>query len=227
MKKDFSPEEKLLRLIKGAKKKLIPKKEESMPKMQPADNIPQLSKVAAYREGKKPKIAKFISISLPFPFKLKETDTRRLNSILVPILIFLLLYFIYDLFYTTFYKKTELKILMEDAKKIAGVKEGEVVLEKKPYSYYASSIEGRNIFMPQEVEAESVISGPTVDEIKASLSLIGIIAGDRPQAIIEDKKTRKSYFLYKGGIVGESKIVEILQDSVIMEYKGQRFELVL
>ena len=81
--------------------------------------------------------------------------------------------------------------------------------------------------MPQQVETEPVITGPTLEEISASLSLIGIIAGERPQAIIEDRKSDKSHFLYKGGSVGQAKIVEILEDSVIMEYKGERFELVL
>lgn len=226
MRKDFSPEEKLLRLIKGIKKKGQPKEEELTPKIQSSANgMPQLSKISAHQKGTESKIAKSISISLPF--KLKEINTETLNTILVIILGCLLLYFVYDLGHTLLSKKTEPRVLAEDEHKTPKVTEGKAALEVKPYSFYSSSIGGRNIFMPQELESESVVTGPAVDEVKAGLSLIGIIAGDRPQAIIEDKKSGKSYFLYKGGTIGQANVVDILQDTVIMEYNGQRFELVL
>jgi type II secretory pathway component PulC len=222
MKKDISPEEKLLRLIKGSKKR--PPKEESAPNITPQEaGSPSLG-ASAYQKGERLKGAR--AISIPFPFKLRGMNTRTLNSVLIVILLGLLSYFIYDLFYTAYYKEEELKFFeMED--KRAPKAEGRDTLEIKPYSHYSSAIKGRNIFMPQQVEEETVITGPTVDEISANLSLIGIIAGGRPQAIIEDKKSKKSHFLYKGGTVGQAKVVEVLEDSVIMEYQGQRFELVL
>lgn len=226
MRKDFSPEEKLLRLIKGVKKKGQPKEEELTPKIQSSANgMPQLSKISAHQKGTESKIAKSISISLPF--KLKEINTETLNTILVIILGCLLLYFVYDLGHTLLSKKTEVRILAEDEHKTPKVTEGKAALEVKPYSFYSSSVGGRNIFMPQELEVESITAGPVLEEVRANLSLIGVIAGDRPQAIIEDKKSGKSYFLYKGGTIGQAKVVDILQDTVIMEYNGQRFELVL
>jgi len=167
------------------------------------------------------------SISLLLPFKLREIDTKSLNTALIIILGCLLLYLVYDLGYTLLHEKAKLRILREEENKTPKVMEEKTALEIKPYSFYSSSIGNRNIFMPQELESESVVMGPTVDEIKASLSLIGIIAGDRPQAIIEDKKSGKSHFLYKGNTIGEAKVLDILEDSVILEYNGQRFELVL
>ncbi|MBN1871973.1 MAG: hypothetical protein JW800_05310, partial [Candidatus Omnitrophica bacterium] len=103
----------------------------------------------------------------------------------------------------------------------------ENVFEKKEYSHYSKAVGGRNIFKPPQVEVENVISGPTADEIKAGLSLLGIIAGDRPQAIIEEKKTGKSHFVYEDSAIGGTTVIEIRNDSVVMEYNGQRFELVL
>jgi hypothetical protein len=226
MRKDFSPEEKLLRLIKGVKKKVQPKEEELTPKIQSSANgMPQLSKISAYQKVTGSKMAKSISISLPF--KLKEINTETLNTILVIILGCLLLYFVYDLGHTLLSKKTEPGVLAGDEHKTPKVTEGKAALEVKPYSFYSSSVGGRNIFMPQELEVESITAGPVLEEVRANLSLIGVIAGDKPQAIIEDKKSGKSYFLYKGSTVGQAKVVDILEDTVIMEYNGQRFELVL
>jgi len=48
MRKDFSPEEKLLRLIRGIKKKGQTKKEELTPTIQPGSAPPQLSKISTY-----------------------------------------------------------------------------------------------------------------------------------------------------------------------------------
>lgn len=224
MKKDFSPEERLLRLIKGSKKKDAPKDEESAPKIHPSESMPQVNRMPAYRKESGPMRAKAISISLPL--KLKKLNTRTLNPILIIMLIFLLSYLMYDVIYTTYYEKEEPGIFAEVEKRVPEV-EGEDILEIKPYSFYSSSIEGRNIFMPQQVEIEPVFTGPSLAEITAGLSLIGIIAGDKPQAIIEDKKAGKSHFLYEGGTVGQAKVVEILEDRVVMDYQGQRFELVL
>jgi hypothetical protein len=250
MKKDFSPEEKLLRLIRGAKKKEPPKepseespkeplqeapeKKEDAPRLQPASRpaeykIPKPQPPISHtyqEEAKKPETTKPISISLPF--RLSEVNTRPLNSILIIVLVAFLLYLVYDLFYGAYYKKEETDIFAGIEKKAAVSQvEKEELLDIKPYSFYSSSIEGRNIFMPQQVEIEPVETGPGIEEIKGSLTLIGIIAGDRPQAIIEDKKSRKSHFLYKGDTIGSSKVIDILDDNVVIEYKGQRFNLVL
>lgn len=212
MRKDVSPEERLLRLIKGAKKKEFPKKEEAPPQEAAGAVVSRPSAEAAK--------TKSISISLPF----KELNTRVLNTALIVILIALLAYFLYDLFYSSSRKK-DMDIFMQ-SERAPGADE-DAAIEVKPYSFYSSAVDGRNIFMPQQVEVEEVVTGPTVEEISSTLSLIGIIAGERPQAIIEDKKTGKSHFLYNGGFVGKAKIVDILPDSVIMEYQGQTFELVL
>jgi len=264
MKKDFSPEEKLLRLIRNAGKKQPPREDEepkkpeakkqeepkremprppkpdipeqSTPKMQPQapgpelpDVKPELPKAAPLKAQPEPRTApagmpKAISISMPF--KMKGLNIKALNAFLIVVLAGLILYFVYDIVYTVFYKKAEIRVVVDDVV-VTTVPVAVDAIGAKSYSYYSSSISGRNIFKPQQVEVAPVITGPSTDEIKAGLSLIGIIAGARPQAIIEEKKTGKSHFLYIGGTIGESKVVEVMDDSVVLEYKGQRFELVL
>lgn len=227
MKKDYSPEEKLLRLIRSSGKKPLPREETPAPKIQPAEEpVPKLDAAAVSQSQIAPKPKRAKPGSLALPFKLKEVNTRIINTIFLVILAVLLLYFVYDLLYASFYEESEPRIFVEDEAAIHKTEKG-AALDIKPYSYYSSSVEGRNIFMPQQVEIEPAATGPTVDEVRANLSLIGIIAGERPQAIIEDRKAGKSYFLYKGGSVGEAKVVDVLDDSVIMEYQGQKFELVL
>jgi len=208
MKRDFSPEEKLLRLIKGSAKKDADKnKTETNPPFQQNSSSPAKS------------------ISSAMSFMTRGINIKGANPVLLIIFICLLVYFLIDVAHNPYYKK-EVEIVAEAEKEPAAVKE-KTSSGIEPYSYYTSGVEDRNVFLPQESDVSPVMAGPSMDEISSNLSLIGIIAGDKPQAIIEDKKAGKSYFLYKGGLVGQAKIIDISEDSVTMEYNGQTFELVL
>lgn len=104
--------------------------------------------------------------------------------------------------------------------------------EQKPFRYYASSIGSRNIFSPivkdiPKTEQVEVKLSAEIDAIKARLNLLGIVSGERPQAIIEDKKAKKTYFLYKGDFISNAQVIEILQGRVRLKYKGEEFELFL
>lgn len=269
MKKEFSPEEKLLRLIRGSGKKTEPAPKEEKAKAESARPIEEKSakpieekkelpkseepKIESYRmeplraerpeaiagrpqeisplkkEEKADSAPKIKTMALSLPISIKRIDTKTLNIVFAIVLAGLVSYFVYDVISPSLYKKTEIKVTPEERAGAGTAKTEEAEApDIKPYSHYSSSIQGRNIFMPQQVEAEQVVNaGPSVDEVRSGLSLIGIIAGARPQAIIEDRKSGKSYFLYEGGAIGESKVVNITEDTVVLEYKGQRFELVL
>jgi type II secretory pathway component PulC len=219
MKRDFSPEEKLLRLIKSSAKKDADKdKLEIKAALPPSANGAPSGYKRNNREATR-------ASSLTMPFKGIGINTKNVNLILVVTLIGLLVYFLADLLYSPYYKK-EADITAQPEKEAVEPKE-KAVPPIEPFSYYASEVASRNLFLPQESEVTAVQTGPSVEEISTGLSLIGIISGDRPQAIIEDKKTGKSYFLYKGGLVGQVKVMDILEDKVVMEYQGQAFELML
>ena len=78
-------------------------------------------------------------------------------------------------------------------------------------------------------------SAPTAqtpsDQIKAlsaRLSLLGIVAGDPPQAIIEDAQTKKTYFVKTGQPVVEGLVVkEVREERVVLELNGETLELSL
>jgi hypothetical protein len=92
----------------------------------------------------------------------------------------------------------------------------------------------RPLFHAETVErtgsAPLVSTGPSEDAktMAARLSLIGIVAGESPQAIIEDSQTQKTYFVAKGDtVIGELIVSEVLQNRVVLEFRGETIELSL
>lgn len=65
-------------------------------------------------------------------------------------------------------------------------------------------------------------------QLATRLNLLGIVAGDTPQAIIEDTQTQKTYFLTTGQTVVEGAVVqEIRETRVILNLAGEPIELTL
>lgn len=210
MKDNISPEEKLLRLIKGQKRtettadKVIPVSTSTLPKpdLKPLQNQSFLW-LGFYRyvvSLRKKIIAMaflvssmYLVVSLVYPWVgLKKIKLPKITS---PIM-----------------------------------REPEIRLEKKgikPYEFYLEGIQGRQIFsIKSGQERQRPISGANVDLIK-DISLVGIIAGENPQAIVEDKNTHKSYYLNKGQFIGEFQLEDIREGKIILNYHGQRYELYL
>lgn len=103
-------------------------------------------------------------------------------------------------------------------------------LKVKPFSYYAGLISKKDLFkMMVEVRKEmpkaAAQAGPL--ELLSNYSLSGVVSGESPQAIIEDKKSRKTYFLNKGQYLGEFRIDDVIEGKVIFDFNGQKFELSL
>ncbi|MDD4955603.1 MAG: hypothetical protein PHP17_06160 [Candidatus Omnitrophica bacterium] len=96
----------------------------------------------------------------------------------------------------------------------------------KPYDFYSTGIKGRNIFQGISADLEKPIGAASADLIK-DINLVGIVSGDEPQAVIEDKKAQKTYYLRKGQFMGEMQLAEILEGKIILNYEGQMYELYL
>ncbi len=106
--------------------------------------------------------------------------------------------------------------------------QAELNIETKPYEFYLNGIKGRQIFKNNIVSAENPESAKPVNaDVTKDITLIGVVQGDNPQAIIEDKKNQKTYYLTKGQFIGEFQVEEIEENKVIINYKGQKFELYL
>ena len=102
-----------------------------------------------------------------------------------------------------------------------------------PYSEYKPAILNRELFGDRGLEDRSK---DTTGQMKLEmnkmikdLTLIGILAEEEPQAIIEDKKSKKTYFLKRGDFLGNLKLIEIYEEEgkIIFEYEGDKVELYL
>lgn len=99
----------------------------------------------------------------------------------------------------------------------------------KPYEFYLEGIQGRQIFTSTSTEIQEgqhPVSGANVDLIK-DISLVGIISGDNPQAVIEDKNIQKTYYVTKGQFIGQFEVKDIQEGKIILHYNNQRYELYL
>lgn len=97
----------------------------------------------------------------------------------------------------------------------------------KPYLYYQSVLEQRDIFMsPWERPADATASNLSSLEFSKQFRLVGIVVDDNPQAIIEDVAASQTVFVTEGGKVGSAIVEEIKEGKVILLYNNDRIELV-
>lgn len=100
----------------------------------------------------------------------------------------------------------------------------------KPFLQYADLFKRREIFKVYEKASPfvaPVTPRATLAEQVSGFSLIGIIFEKEPQAIIEDKKTGKTYFLKKGDYLNNIKVEEIKRGKVRLRLDTETMELEL
>ena len=83
----------------------------------------------------------------------------------------------------------------------------------------------RRIFGNILVQQAGIANAAANADLIKKINLVGIIAGENPQAIIEDKDARKTYSVTKGQAIGEFRVEDIQEGKIILEYRGQRYEL--
>lgn len=205
MKENITPEEKLLRLIRG-KKTPVPTETKSTVSPQPQYAKPLL-------KTKLPAIfPKYVSFLSP-------------RKIIVILFIVACLYLLFSLLYPwIFFRKIKLPNVTQEK---IDLSEMETKIGTKPYEYYLEATRNRSIFAsPSSEQATSPLSSINTDLMK-DINLVGIILGENPQAVIEDKKTAKTYYVIKGQFIGEFQVEDIQEGKIIINYRGQKFELYL
>jgi len=203
MNNNISPEEKLLRLIRGRKKPEIPlegkdKDSATTKQFRPAHKNP--------------------ASSLAIPQK-----TLAINNVIFIVFvvscIYLLASFIYPLLFLRKIRLPQIKPekIIEASKGPAG--------KAKPLAFYLNNIKNRAVFgIAEDLESSA---GVIDRDLTENINLVGIISGENPQAVIEDKKTGKTYYLTKGQLLGEFQLEDIQEGKVILNYKGHRYGLYL
>lgn len=225
MTKDLGPEERLLRLIKGQHKTQAPQQVPA-----PAAQTAPQQKTGAEKGipalEKKPFINNILSFS-------KKIDPFKAAAIV------LAMFFIGGVFYfiSEISRKEQPPI---DVERLISLSEKEktqqapaVAQETRPRGNVETEEEilppARELFgAPVTRETTQVMEqGPSMAELAKDLNLVGVITGDNPQAIIENKKTRQTYYLSEGENILEFKIKKIDKAIVILEHNGETIKLSL
>lgn len=96
----------------------------------------------------------------------------------------------------------------------------------KPAEFYLQGVEGRDIFTAPAALADGS-AHVAAREVLKDIHVVGIITGDDSQAVIEDRKLEKTYYVTKGQVVNGLRIEDIQAGKIIVNCQGQRFELYL
>lgn len=208
MKDAISPEEKLLRLIRGQR---------SPEKPLPAE--PALAK---------PKVNLQVAQWKREVYSFAPKFLRSLNIQKWLIIIFMLscAYLAAAVAYPLFIPKKP------PLPKIAAknIPEEKMFLEEsaKPYEFYSGPIKEKQIFGSLGLQAGGGDAPIALgNELIKDINLVGILSGDNPQAVIEDKKAQKTYYVTKGQFVGQFQLEDIREGKIILGSGGQKYELYL
>lgn len=213
MKDDISPEERLLKLIRSPKKQ----------------NIQDLS------GGKKPPLAPAVLDLKParkaplLPSIQKYFSFIYFQKIITLVFIISGIFFIFSFISPRIgFKKNDLPSLAEE--KITGPEIEFKKEEVRPYEFYLEGVKGRQIFTSSsqpETQAATAASVQVNADLIKDMNLVGIISGEPSQAIIEDKKVNKTYYVTKGDSIGEFQVEDIGEGRVTLNYHEHRYELYL
>ena len=225
MHKEISPEEKLLSIIKGKKNGAAA--ENNVPKEVDKADKPEISRVGSIVDNYASRILKsdFFKNNLFSPKILKV-----FNKYMTIILVVAIIYFICDIVFVRPSHKAKEAISGFSASVTSSSSAKKTIqAEANTYSYYSNRISGKKIFGAAPYAAGEGLEGAGAggEDITANLGLVGIIPGANPQAIIEDKKSQKTYYLMKGESTNGIVVEDVGSDKVTIEYKGKRLNLFL
>ncbi len=203
MKDNISPEEKLLRLIKGQKKQALSAEDKQS--------------IHPGAQALKPAV-KLTLHNLPQKY-LYFFDARK---ILLGVFILSCVYLGVSLVYPWLgLKKISLPKVTPER---AGEPKQEPKEQVKALEFYKENMGGRQLFNSAGSSQPNV--AVNVDLLK-DINLVGIITGANPQAVIEDKKSLRTYYVNKGQFIGEIQVEDIQEGKIIINYRGQKYELYL
>jgi type II secretory pathway component PulC len=98
------------------------------------------------------------------------------------------------------------------------------VVSTKNYDAYSKDIAGKTLF-GQSSGADAGPAAPV--QVSDDLSLVGVISGDNPLAVIENKKTKKTYHLTKGQSFDDYLVEDISEGKVLLDSQGRKISLLL
>ncbi len=159
-----------------------------------------------------------------------QFDIKSINSVLILLVLILSGYFLSTLFSSIVSLKKNTHFELKAPEGTGSAAYQDTSLLKKAASYYLEKVRQRDIFkMGQNKKGatEVVSRGPSsrIIEVTQHLKLVGISWSDDPDAMIEDTKALRTFFVKRGGFVGEIKVQAIFKDKLILSYAGEETEL--
>lgn len=208
-----SPEERLLRLIKGDHKRGQRQRDSIRQPSSGSENIT---------------LARFINKIFIKSKIFKPSFLKPVNTILTVLLVISLGYLIY-----IFLSQTGQDVSNFTQESIEFPAEADTKLQRGPtlsyvpnYIFYSKKIGQKELFSPPFIKETKIIKTEDFD-ISKRFNLVGIIEGDEPQAIIEDTQMRKTHYLNRGQSFSGVIVEEIGDGRVVLHYKGKEITLVL
>lgn len=229
-----TPEKQLLKLIEEAKGKEALKKASSEHKRRPFVSLGFLKgtffgRLSFFKRRAKKGIAtrRELSISL-----------AAVNRALTAGVVILFVYVVWDTAHSAMNLRKPPDFALQ-AERSAQTPPAEAASLLREPGYYLRKVAARDIFgvrgrqqqlrKKEEKEALPEVIVEQVDSekpIKLDLALVGISWSANPDAIIEDKASRRTYFVQAGQtIAGGVRVEAIFQHKVVLSYEGREFEI--
>ncbi|MGE4357782.1 MAG: hypothetical protein AB7E08_04440 [Candidatus Omnitrophota bacterium] len=159
---------------------------------------------------------------------LEKIEWQKVNKILLGIFLLLLGWLLLDILLDLGKEKELFLVPQEGEETISGIDELKPISDFKQYE---QAVRKRQLFkgtLPQGMGGTSDVTIQDPNRISPSdFQLLGIAAGANPQAIILNKKTNQTYFLYRGQVQDNLKVEDIYENRVKLSYGEETFELFL
>jgi type II secretory pathway component PulC len=154
-------------------------------------------------------------------------DIKVINNFLIFCFIALIVYFTINFSYSIINLKKipNLEVKAGEEGQLAGAQQGAGL--KRAVSYYVEKVVNRDIFKMGPKNPALAKKGPSEIAIEATknFKLVGISWSDNPDAMIEDSKAMRTYFVKRGQMIGDVKVEAIFKEKVILNYSGEDIEL--
>ena len=170
----------------------------------------------------------FLKAKLEKGFSFKNLNLSVINGFLVLVLLVLFVYAVIEISLSIANLNSNLEAaFLIDLPQPKLVSKEDTIL--KSQEHYLTKANKRSIFTFVKKEKDVLLDeAPKIKEIvkKAEhLKLVGISWSQEPDAMIEDTRTNKTFFVKKGDMIGVIKVEDILMEKIILGYKDETLEL--
>lgn len=162
-----------------------------------------------------------------------QLDIKVINRILEGIVVVLGLSLIGSLYNSAlrFKKEPDIRVkILQRAAQPENLQDG--IILRKPVAYYLEKISTRDIFKmgPKKTQTPPAQDagkeqGSRILEATQHLKLVGISWSNDPDAMIEDTRAIRTFFVKRGQMIGDIRVQAIFKDKVILTYSGEEIEL--